>query len=621
MKNKLLLIISLFISSFAFSQAACEFNHSNAGALNVVSFMPVSILPNPPYHYTWSFGDSTYSHNVDPVHTYNSTGLFWVCLSVYDSSTNSVLCSWCDTVNISNPVGGGCSFSVDTLGSNIAVFYAQPSATGSTIHWNFGDGETGSGSVNTHTYTSAGTYLVCMDELNSVGTVICEYCHNVTVGVTSTNCSFSYATDSTSTYVQFLANVAVGSTVTWHYGDGISGAGIDPHHTYNVPGTYLVCMTSLYNGITCEYCDTVTTGGNSVGSCSFIYSNNPLLPGSVHFEASGISVPGNIFTWSFGDGTSGHGASESHQYSTSGTYEVCLTVTDSISGTILCQTCEPVPVTGGGPATCAANFISTSLGLTAYFIDLSNLSSAATYYWSFGDGTYSDSHFPHHTYTASGDYNVCLTVSDGGCQSTTCILTTVDSVITTPACEANFAILQINPFELVVVNLSSGVNIHFHWDFGDGETSDSAYPSHYYSSIGTYELCLTVSNNLLGCLSTFCDTLSVDSLGNIAHRGLSGFTINIVSPATLTGVQEISSPTIFSLYPNPVSSELHVSITNEMKSEVTYKVYALDGREVTIGNFTKKDNVLDVSGWNSGAYILEMRNAEGFKSHQKIIKE
>ncbi len=614
--KKLLLIISLFISSFAYSQPDCTFTYSNAGALNVVSFLPLNILMLP-YHYSWNFGDGVTSHNVDPVHTYNSTGTFTVCLSVYYDTILASQC--CQTILISNPAGGGCSFSWDTLGSNAVTFYAQADTSGSTIHWDFGDGQTDTGSVNTHTYASPGTYLVCMHETDGVGTVLCEYCYHVTVGTISTTCSFSYSSDTSSTFVQFFANVATGSTVTWHYGDGTTGSGIDPHHTYNAPGTYVVCITSVYNGVTCEYCDSVVTGANSVGSCSFVYSNDPIHPELVHFEASGIGALGNTFTWSFGDGTSGHGVSESHQYSSSGTYQVCLTVTDSITGTILCQTCEPVTVTGG-PATCIANFISTSLGLTAYFIDLSNLNSATTYHWSFGDGSYSDAHFPHHTYAASGDYNVCLTVSSGGCQSTTCLLTTVDSVITTTNCQANFAILQINPFEFVVVNLSSGVNIHFHWDFGDGETSDTAYPSHYYSTIGTYLLCLTVSD-FIGCSSTYCDTLSVDSLGNIAHRGLSGFTINIVSPSTLTGVQEISSPTIFSLYPNPVSSELHVSMADELKSTVSYTVYALDGREVATGNFTKKDNVMDVSGWNSGAYILEMRNAEGFKSHQKIIKE
>ena len=34
----------------------------------------------------------------------------------------------------------------------------------------------------------------------------------------------------------------------------------------------------------------------------------------------------------------------------------------------------------------------------------------------------------------------------------------------------------------------------YHWDFGDGQSSDEAYPSHAYSKSGDYAVTLTVSN-------------------------------------------------------------------------------------------------------------------------------
>lgn len=34
----------------------------------------------------------------------------------------------------------------------------------------------------------------------------------------------------------------------------------------------------------------------------------------------------------------------------------------------------------------------------------------------------------------------------------------------------------------------------YHWDFGDGQTSEEAYPSHTYSEGGDYAVTLTVAN-------------------------------------------------------------------------------------------------------------------------------
>jgi len=68
-------------------------------------------------------------------------------------------------------------------------------------------------------------------------------------------------------------------------------------------------------------------------STSFTYSPNPPQPGQVvTFTASttGGAPPYN-YNWTFGDGTSGKGATASHTYSTVGSYNIVLTVTDSNS--------------------------------------------------------------------------------------------------------------------------------------------------------------------------------------------------------------------------------------------------------------------------------------------------
>ncbi|HHP7239831.1 S8 family serine peptidase [Longibacter sp.] len=70
----------------------------------------------------------------------------------------------------------------------------------------------------------------------------------------------------------------------------------------------------------------------------------------------------------------------------------------------------------GGTTTASptANFSSTTSGLTASFTDQSSDSdgSVSSWSWDFGDGSTSTAQNPSHTYGASGDYSVTLTVTD-----------------------------------------------------------------------------------------------------------------------------------------------------------------------------------------------------------------
>jgi PKD repeat protein len=53
------------------------------------------------------------------------------------------------------------------------------------------------------------------------------------------------------------------------------------------------------------------------------------------------------------------------------------------------------------------------------------------------------------------------------------------------------------------VDVSSGNPTAFHWDFGDGSTSDIREPLHTYSSYGIYRVVLTVSDSSGSYVSPF----------------------------------------------------------------------------------------------------------------------
>jgi PKD repeat protein len=179
-----------------------------------------------------------------------------------------------------------------------------------------------------------------------------------------------------------------------------------------------------------------------------------------------------------------------------------------------------------------------------------------------------------------------------------------------------FAVAQLSPFQVSVVNLSTGFNLNYLWDFGDGGTDSQAFPSHYYTSTGKYNLCLTVSNSN-GCGSTYCDSIEVDSLGYV-FRGLSGFSLNVVSPSQITGFKEIDPERSFNIFPNPVNT--HLTITSKYELS-TYRLISILGKELLSGKISGLENMINIGKIKKGIYLLEVTFVDGSKSFKSIVKE
>jgi PKD repeat protein len=99
----------------------------------------------------------------------------------------------------------------------------------------------------------------------------------------------------------------------------------------------------------------VTIGASGITG-SFTFSPTaPTNGDAVYFNASGSSSPNPItsYSWDFGDGATGTGATPSHVFACTGTFSdktfvVRLTLQDSLGGTA--TTTVNVPVTKCGPA-------------------------------------------------------------------------------------------------------------------------------------------------------------------------------------------------------------------------------------------------------------------------------
>jgi hypothetical protein len=121
-------------------------------------------------------------------------------------------------------------------------------------------------------------------------------------------------------------------------------------------------------------------------------------------------------------------------------------------------------------------------------------------------------------------------------------------------CAAGF-VMYPDAGDVTVVNSSTGTNLTYLWDFGDGNTSNAQFPSHTYATTGNYYLCLTIDDGA-GCVDMYCDSIGENG---VVFNKQTGFTINVIAPPLVTQVNEQAALTSgMNIYPNPTGNLLNV---------------------------------------------------------------
>ena len=201
----------------------------------------------------------------------------------------------------------------------------------------------------------------------------------------------------------------------------------------------------------------------------------------------------STYAWDFGDGETSDVENPEHIYAANGDYTVCLIAGGCDLPDTLCMTVNVCLTVG-------ADYSESVDGLTASFTNES-IGGELEYSWDFGDGTTSASADPSHSYAAAGVYTVCLIATSDCDADTVCS----EITITCDLPESNFT-SEATALDVTFTN-ESLLGDTYAWDFGDGETSVDADPTHSFAMNGTYMVCLTVTNEC-GSIE-FCDSVVV----------------------------------------------------------------------------------------------------------------
>ncbi len=232
------------------------------------------------------------------------------------------------------------------------------------------------------------------------------------------------------------------------------------------------------------------------------------------------------YRWDTGDGNSYSGFQPPmHQYTISGTYTISLEAynewcRDIMTQEIIIHPMKPEIIHYGNP----------SSGCPPLSVSFENNSLDATgFLWDFGDGLMSQNIEPEHTYWAPGIYKVTLTASGPGGSSTADDLEIIVYENPIALFEVNPGIIYIPDDNASIINRSIGGS-SWHWDFGDGTSSEDFSPPLEYTKPGVYDITLTVvSEN--GCIDSYAlrEAIKVEQGGEVVFPN--AFTPNPDGPS------------------------------------------------------------------------------------------
>ena len=340
---------------------------------------------------------------------------------------------------------------------------------------------------------------------------------------TSFTCSFSLSPASGTAPVTVTAaggcsdTAAAIASETLDWGDGnqtpippSSFGSFSVTHNYTVPGTYTATLTATdLLGGTATFTQTETVNANSPPSCTLgVNPNSGNAPLDVTATGSCSDPDGDIqktvIDW--GDGTNTSGTSGTHRYTSTGTFTVTLTATDSVGHTGSAS--QTVSVSTGNRAPTCTLSVNPSGGQAPLPVNASgscsdpdnNISSMVL---NWGDGTTSPGPSGSHTFGAAGTFTVTLTATDaGGLTGSAAKDVHVSSKNAPPTCvlsvapTAGPAPLSVNANGSCSDPENNIVSTVLNW--GDGTTLNGTDGSHRYTTVGTYRLVLTATDSASG---------------------------------------------------------------------------------------------------------------------------
>lgn len=488
-----------------FSVSATEFCKDNSITLSAINSNPANVNS-----YTWNimrgatlvtalFGQSVQ-------YNFKESGLYTITLIVSDKNNCTHTLTRTDYIRVNGPTANFAIANPDVCPEATVNFTDQSVSDGTNAirqwHWDFGDGTVQDLTAPPfqHTYTRAGEYTVKLTVTDSKG---CSSTRSITKAVNISKPVVVFSSPNQASCVgkpvrMLNQTVADVPSYQWTFGDGSSSTGVQPVHQYATEGDFTVKLV-VRDQFGCSDSLTRTAyiaihNPQAAFTVSDAYTSCPPLVVQFTNQAQHY----NKLEWRFGDGNTSLLEGPSHFYTYPGIYNAQLIAT-SPGG---CQAVSPFQTieVKGPRGTFSYDRTSgcepTTIRFTGTTVD------ATKFIWDFNDGNIDETTSPasSHQYPTRGVYLPKMILEDPqGCQ----VPITGQDTIHIYGVDAGFTsnkqvICDEGQVDFTDGTVSNDLITGYSWSFGDGGSSTTRHPSHYYNQSGLHTVALTVTTRT-GC--------------------------------------------------------------------------------------------------------------------------
>jgi Zn-dependent metalloprotease len=465
--------------------------------------------------------------------------------------------------------------------------------------------------------------------------------------------SFTAATTSFCTIpatANFTNTSANGNTYLWHFGDGDTSSAANPAHTYLAAGIYTVTLdvdggpcgnatNSVNNYIditlpaspaasSASVCSGASASLNATGSAQLTWYDVPtggtaLGTGSV-YNTPALTSPTTYYVESRIAAAPQHAGPANNSFG-GGSNFTNTNYHDLIFDVYSPTTLVSVVVYAGAAGNRTFTLIHNAATLQTITVNVPNGQSTVTLNWPLPVGTafelgcqgnvnlYRNNANASFPYTLNGVLSITGTNAgnpgyyyyfyDWILQGAPCVSARTPVPVTVNTITAGYNSSVVGgTASFTDISVSTGTIVSWHWDFGNGDTSNVQNPVYIYTTVNSYSVCLTITDNN-GCTNTTCRQVAVIELG----------------------VNQLSLSAGISVFPNPVNNIMQISFGSATSSSWKMKLNNVIGQQVA-EKIVKEVQAGNHIEWNlsslaPGSYTLIMENDKGERLMKKIIRE